>query len=273
MSNKQLGFSVVEVMLALALGALLLISLGKIYLSMKQAYYMQTDIARMQENGRLATHILTNNIQMAGYGGCRAGNLTDALHGYNSSNAPEYLRNKINTNTDIIIIKKANTDITHLTQNINSATNTIYVEDNPATSSQKQLLISDCQTAQLFNATNTAKNSIKTNIIINHHYQKQDTEIARFTEIAYFIGKTTRKNPKNEPIYALYSVTNQGNKQELIEDIKSMQIQYIINYNYYAAEQIKNWNQVQAVAITLNLTFGDKTKPWKIYIPLKQVQF
>ena len=119
----QSGFSVVEIMLALALGLLLLASISKIYLSIKKSYQVQINTARVQENGRLATHILTNNIQMAGYGGCKADNIIAAVHGYTSTNVPEYLQGKAVADSDIIIIRKADVAVISLTKDINYATN------------------------------------------------------------------------------------------------------------------------------------------------------
>ena len=50
----QRGFTLVELMVALAVSLLLLAGVIQVYLSSKQAYRVQDNVARIQESGRLA---------------------------------------------------------------------------------------------------------------------------------------------------------------------------------------------------------------------------
>ncbi len=267
---RSLGFSLLEIMIAMALGVMITLGLSKLYLSMKQSYTVQTDMARLQEDGRLAAFILTKNIRMAGYSGCRSGRIADAIHGYKAENPPSDLKN-ITPNTDVIVIKKADVGITKLTQDVNAPANVIYVQENPAGKKGDKLLISDCEATQDFTTDSLGEKSIKPdNITITHNYKIADTEVARDEIIYYFIRKTSRKDVRGKPIYALYNKIDTKRVQELIPGISNMQIKYAVGGDYYTAHQVTNWSQVKGVYMTLTIQSGEYVKPWKMYIALRQ---
>ncbi len=277
MHSKFKGFSLVEILIALALSSIVLVGITQIFLSTKKTFYAHEDLARLQENGRFASYILTRNIHMAGYGGCVKSNLPNGLKGYNSGNLPDYLHGKVTPGTDIIVIDKADSGITSLTEDINDSTNIIKVQDNPATKGNPWLFISDCKHSNKFKALSFASKTITTEIELKN-YKKLDTEVAQYTKVAYFIGQTPYKSKIGRAIYALYSITNNGKKEELVDGISNMQIKYgvdtdgdgIVN-DYYSANEVTNWNKVLSVYITLYLdTDKGKTKQWKTYIALKQ---
>lgn len=98
------GISLIECMLASALGIFLLFGLLEIYGSIKNTYRLQQSLARMQENGRYAIYFLNQNIRMAGYNGC-----DEKVHGYSSKQVPDFLRNsRIVVDSDIIVIDRCN---------------------------------------------------------------------------------------------------------------------------------------------------------------------
>ena len=64
------GFSIVEMMVAIALGLLLIGITASIWVTNKKSYTLQEDLGRIQENARFALHFLEYDIRMAGYLGC-----------------------------------------------------------------------------------------------------------------------------------------------------------------------------------------------------------
>jgi type IV pilus assembly protein PilW len=66
---RQLGLSLIELMIAMVIGLLLLGGLIQIYLSSKQSYNAQEQLARMQESGRFAMDLITRDLRRAGYWG------------------------------------------------------------------------------------------------------------------------------------------------------------------------------------------------------------
>jgi type IV pilus assembly protein PilW len=66
----QKGFTLIEIMIALLVGAFLLVGILQIFLSSRQTYQMQENLSRLQENGRFAMDMVARDIRMAGYWGC-----------------------------------------------------------------------------------------------------------------------------------------------------------------------------------------------------------
>ena len=72
MKNKhfQTGLSLIEIMIALLIGAFLIGGVLQIFIGSKQTYRMQEALSRLQENGRFAMDFLAKDIRMAGYREC-----------------------------------------------------------------------------------------------------------------------------------------------------------------------------------------------------------
>ncbi|MEO6065816.1 MAG: PilW family protein [Lysobacterales bacterium] len=70
------GLGLIELMVALAISALLLLGLVQLFSGTRVAYQTTEGLARVQENGRFAMDFLQRDIRMAGHMGCVA----DAAH-------------------------------------------------------------------------------------------------------------------------------------------------------------------------------------------------
>jgi type IV pilus assembly protein PilW len=64
------GLSLIEVMVALAISAILLFGLSQIFIGSKNVYRLQEGMSRVQENARFVLQYLEANVRMAGYMGC-----------------------------------------------------------------------------------------------------------------------------------------------------------------------------------------------------------
>ncbi|MDF9753474.1 PilW family protein [Pseudomonas hunanensis] len=70
MKRGQAGAGLVEVLLAVALGALLLVAAGQLFGQAYQAWRLQGAVARLQDDARLVLQRLAEDIRMAGMFGC-----------------------------------------------------------------------------------------------------------------------------------------------------------------------------------------------------------
>ena len=61
------GFSLVELLVAMVIAAVVMTAVFKMYISQKDSYVLQEQIAEMQQNGRTAKYLTTREIRMAGY--------------------------------------------------------------------------------------------------------------------------------------------------------------------------------------------------------------
>lgn len=69
-ARSQLGFSLVELMIALVLGLMVIGSVGSVFLSNKQSYRSNTALSQVQEGSRIAFELLARSIRQAGLTGC-----------------------------------------------------------------------------------------------------------------------------------------------------------------------------------------------------------
>lgn len=70
--RRRSGFSLIELMVAIVVAMLLLGGVIQVYLSSKQSYNAQDQLARMQESGRFAMDLITRDLRRAGYWGGNA---------------------------------------------------------------------------------------------------------------------------------------------------------------------------------------------------------
>lgn len=71
--NRQDGVTLIEMMIAFALSAVLILGVVQIFESNKMASKLQGGIARVQESGRIATELMARDIRNASYMGCSTG--------------------------------------------------------------------------------------------------------------------------------------------------------------------------------------------------------
>ena len=112
MKRKQLGFGLVELLIAMTLGLVLSAGIIQVFLANRQAQRVEQSVARMQENGRIALELITKDLRLAGFVGCGAfipatnrtftnhvaamagaGNTFDGVEGVNASSA--FLSNSV----------------------------------------------------------------------------------------------------------------------------------------------------------------------------------
>ena len=68
--HDEMGLSLIELMIALAIGSLLVLALVEVFAASRTAYQLSAGMARTQENGRFAIDILQRDLRMAGHTGC-----------------------------------------------------------------------------------------------------------------------------------------------------------------------------------------------------------
>ena len=66
--RNESGFTLTEMMAALAVTAILVTSIYHLYIAQSRTYAVQAEISEMQQNGRVAMNIISRDIRMAGFG-------------------------------------------------------------------------------------------------------------------------------------------------------------------------------------------------------------
>ncbi len=67
--NRQLGLSLIELMVAMALSLILMAGVIQIFISNKQAFDITQDLSEMQENGRVGLSFISESLRMADHWG------------------------------------------------------------------------------------------------------------------------------------------------------------------------------------------------------------
>lgn len=297
MNNK--GLSIVEFMIAIALGLIVIAGGLVIFSTNKQSFTVQNGLARIQENGRYAKFILSHDIRMVGFQGCP--NLTatqpvnlvnspadnelfsndNAILGFEggttsfSPSLPSWLINNLASgtsivpNTDVIVIRSASSAGSNLTTNMAAPSADIEVDNQLNITPNSLLLISDCESTDLFKASSGSTNGLakhaagdNTSDSLSKVYQT-DARLYLMQVYAYYLKATGRTNQAGQPIYALYRQDNSGNEVELFDGVETMQITYGIDTNndgtadtYSQANQISaaDWANVVSIDIALLLS-------------------
>lgn len=260
---KQQGFSLVELLITMALGLLLSVGLIDLYISNQKTYHLTQTLARMQEDARAAMQIMRRDIRMAGYVGC--GRLDEiVLHsvdeinktrlvGWHDGRSTSSMRlpmtqQNLKPNSDMLLLQSAEPNTVAVTSTSNDK---IQFAKKPDFETGDSLLISDCHKADIFRFNQP-------------HFLEPYTaaEVSRWQKIIYYLAETERNNKNAKPIYALYRRDLNGPataQSELIGGVEDLQVQYgeatsAGSYiRYVDAEHVQDWQAVRSVKIALLL--------------------
>lgn len=79
--KSQQGLTLVELMIALAVGAILMLGVVQLFSNMRNAYTLNESLSRIQEAGRFSMAHMSSRMRMAGYMGCER--VPASLHYHN----------------------------------------------------------------------------------------------------------------------------------------------------------------------------------------------
>lgn len=268
--HRQAGLSMVELMVAITLGLILLAGVIQIFASNKQTYRVQEATARVQENGRIAMQLITQDIRMADYWGCAQAvtgviNHLDCVDcGYDLMNGGITGTNNDGVNgSDTLTLQGAyGGGIPVDSHNVNAASFKTIVGHGLST--DDIVLASDCIQSHLMQVTNA--NQSTATVVANTGsgtpgnatkpgFQfEDDAQIYRLRSLVYSIQND---GTTGEP--GLFRSDNGAAAQMLVEGVEDMQILFGEDTDsdrtanrYVDADSIADWNAV--VSVRLNLT-------------------
>jgi type IV pilus assembly protein PilW len=271
LKTRQGGVSLIELMIAIVLALLLLAGLIQVYLSSKQSYNAQEQLARMQESGRFAMDLITSDLRRAGYWGgtvdlgritglpgpildpaayshtCidgtwgrmirwRVGGLDNAKGAYNCAASYD-----TTTASDILAVRYAGaTPIDPAVTPLN--VNGLYLRDN----TESGVIMTGALAGDPANTPPAVDG---------------DAVIAQVRPVnvhAYFVGDSGRTCPNGDAIPALMrvrldSVTGLLVEEEIASGVEEFEVQYLLGDQYLDAGAIvgNDWLNVRAVRVWL----------------------
>lgn len=234
-TDKNAGFSLVELMVALAVGMVVILIVGQFFSSTRSSYMQSDAMSRVQENARFSMDVLATDIRMAGFMGCMqdvpvnnialpSGNdfftFSKAVQGFTqgSGSAPGGIPNapawtEVKAGTSVLSLKRGDSTATRLDGNLDPNNANLQIKGNPAAIQDDEILmISDCTHADVFRVNNVSQNGVvvptTTSVTISHSSAKNTdpklstayqsgSELMRLVSRIYYIGSGTGTCPAN----------------------------------------------------------------------------
>lgn len=250
--RHQAGMTLIEIMIALLMGAFLLGGILQIFISAKQSYRMQEELSRMQENGRFAMHFLTEDIRMADFWGCAGSsniesklnsnttfvNFADAIAGQDNDNSGndgdadnDENNNGIWDGTDSISLKGAY-DFAIFVQDEPATTAAVLkVTNNSGLKANDIVIVSNCISGDMFQITNvTASGTAGFDNIVHNTNSGAQTSTPGNASQSLEVGPAPAPNPTTNRYstdsviyranFTTYQIRNgEGNRPALFRSI------------------------------------------------------
>jgi type IV pilus assembly protein PilW len=285
------GISLVEMMIAMLVGMILLISLNRVFFSTTTSYDFESEMSNLQENGRFSLDFLTRDVRMAGYRGCAGAktslintlknssnflyNFTRAIEGYDDV-APPPPTDLSGAGiaplagTDVLVLRMQDGDgVLGVVRQKDSPTADLKISntDNPAIQDKDIVIVTDCESATVFQVSQVNSGGASHAELIHNmnatdtpgnatkdlgHSYEQGGEIVRMVTMAYFIATNADGVP------GLYYKRNSDLAQEIVSGVENMQVTYGVDTNgnqaidsFVSSGGVADWGDVLAVRIGL----------------------
>ncbi|MBN0989051.1 PilW family protein [Amphritea pacifica] len=193
---KQLGLSLIELMIALTVGLVMTGAVIQVYVQTSASYQLQDELSYIQENGRYALSEIVKELRMAGYSSCGGGakvansvessanvNFSYGLIGYSVdstdstvatgaipvSNYPSLLNSAWDGTDALQIYKGDPNSALYVTSHV-PASATIHIKGTHAYLRDTILLIADASCSQIgiFSVSGPTNNSANANHIVHN---------------------------------------------------------------------------------------------------------
>jgi type IV pilus assembly protein PilW len=295
--SRQLGLSLVEVMVAITISLILLAGVIQILASSKTSYRVLEASSRIQENGRFAIGFINDSARMAGFLGCysNTGSIESRINSptsYNWDYATAIQGNEwsgaswspalnalvsgnVLAGTDVLATRSVAYDGVNLAAD-STPSQLIAVNANNITNGDI-MVVSNCSRATVFQVTD---NTIAGNQITISHgtgggwtpgnnaanltnaYSATDSQVARLVTNVYYIGTGASGSPALFRQSTVAGGTMQA--QELVDNVENMQVLYGEDTNsdgianrYVTANNVGNMANVVSVRVSLLLRTDD----------------
>lgn len=281
--NTSLGFTLVELMVAMVLGLLVVGGAMLVYMSSSATYRAQESTAQMIENGRTAVEMISRDLRMAEYWKCigwQAANLSNHLpsnqrgiYGIEGvSGAPDRIRTlqaMDDTGVDVTADFELTTLDTSVIPEPTLTPNPIPVDSVTGFATGDIIVINDCAKGDVLTITGVSGSTLTHNCTTCVEVYATGAQVLRVEDVQYLIANNARSQP------TLFRIVSGGMPEELLEGVEDMQIMYgedtdsdgianrYVNANVIHAPCAAGtnpgcWQRVPSVRISLLLrTFND----------------
>lgn len=290
-AHSSLGYTLIELMVAMAIGLLLMTGVFTLNQSNQKTTLIQQSLAQTQKNGRFAIDSLSYAIKTAGYASFYkdlsvgvesllnnpADIMLDAsvpIRGYSDINSSDDIAGVTGfiQGSDVLILKSMSQTTYPVASNL--ATNTLIIDAVNVFATGDIVIVSDIDQASLFqvNAANTvgAQTTLTLvtggttpgNLVLLGNSYDTQAELGKLETQMFYIKNGQNGKPS---LFKTVLFNNLGVAQlqeiELASDIKNMQISYSVDMNNdnvvdnsLDASAVTDWSQVIGVNVALLAT-------------------
>ncbi|MEM1437407.1 MAG: PilW family protein [Pseudomonadota bacterium] len=180
--SKQSGYTLIELLIALTIGAFLIGGILQLYVGSKKSYTTQQSLTELQEVGRFSLNMMVRDIRLAGFMGCgNAATVINTLNngalnweydaatsivGYEAGTAfPADFSGLALAGTDALTITRAIPEDRYVVQSHSPATATITLDAAHDIQAGEVLAITDCLNTAIFQQTNANAGNTATTIL------------------------------------------------------------------------------------------------------------
>jgi len=234
----QRGFGLVELLVALAVGLLLLAGVVQVFAANRQSYRLQEAQARLQESGRFAVQRLARDLRMAGYWGCHGqaaavtNNLDPSGAGYVDYAAAALEGTEGPGGApDVLVLRGGMGTALSLVQAMPNPSADLKVAPGNGLQQGDVVLVADCTQGDIFQISN-ANPSGSGQLVHNTGVGSPgnlvkplskaygtDAQVVRVQEVRYDVRTGLRGQP------SLFRTVD-GAAQELVEGVEDFQVLY-----------------------------------------------
>ena len=238
--HRQHGVTLVELMIALAIGLLVTVAMLKVYVDASRMYRFNEGLARVQENGRFGLEFIRRDARVAGFWGCNSNakpnpGIKEASDAY--IDVDRYITGTEggDNDPDSITFRSATGSGALVTSGMSGTAAGVTVKSVSALTTGTAVLISDCENGDLFQVTGisgeTLAHAAGANANISPNLNKAYAAGARVYEAreATFCiapGADPAQPALRRLVNPTPGQTCASNGDELIEGIENMQILY-----------------------------------------------
>jgi len=241
--GRQWGLTLIEIMVALLIGAFLLAGVIQIFIVNKQTYRVQENLSRMQENGRFAMDYLSRYVRLAGY---VANEPLVEFQDETGSDKTAIIRRTFSPPsgpasgpTSGLIYGENNTGLSNISDSVTVRFKADPDDYNPMT---------DCL------GNKVGKNAIVTNLFFLELDNNQPT---LYCDPEHGAGQDPAKNPSKQPV--IDGVENMqiryceglGKCKTFDKDGKCIELDIVEKVGCVTANKVTDWNNIQSVKISL----------------------
>jgi type IV pilus assembly protein PilW len=173
-ARRQLGLSLIELMISITIGLIVMSALTYVFVGSRGAYRSNENLARVQETGRFALDYIGQDLRMVSFAGCHSRNLTavntlmlarpaiaytgvaDGLLGFEDGAGWTNPSTIARVRGDVLSVRHASGASAEISADTNVAAATVTLKNNCPRFRQSDLVVlASCERAVVFRITNT----------------------------------------------------------------------------------------------------------------------